>query len=190
MSITGRLIQVTQDVFVSMGAVGLFAIAFVESSFFPIPPDVVLIPLVLSNPELAMFYAALATVGSVLGAVFGYWLGYKGGRPVLERFVSDQNIQRVEDYYDKYGVYAVGIAGFTPVPYKVFTISSGTFQLRLIPFVIVSTLSRGARFFLEALLLLWYGEEIISFLHGTFGVITVIIAILAVTAYIIWKRYL
>jgi len=187
--ITGKLIERTQDIFLSFGALGLFVIAFVESIFFPIPPDVVLLPLAVATPELALFYAAVATAGSVMGAIVGYWFGAKGGRPVLEKVASDRNIDRVEDYYDRYGVMAVGIAGFTPIPYKVFAISSGTFKLDMTGFLVASTLSRGARFFLIGGLIWWKGEQIMAFLDGSFGILTLAVAAAAVGAYIVWKRY-
>ncbi len=189
MSLTGYLVTATEEVVVSMGALGLFVLAFIESSFFPIPPDVALIPLALANPHLALFYAAVTTAGSVMGAVAGYYIGQKGGRPLLEKMVSDRNIDRVEAYYDQYGVMAVGFAGFTPVPYKVFTISSGTFKLDMKGFLVVSVLSRGGRFFLEALLIMWYGERIVALLEGYFSIITVVVAATGVVAYVVWKRY-
>lgn len=179
----------TRELVVSFGAVGLFALAFVESMFFPIPPDVALIPLALTTPELALFYAFVTTLGSVGGAIAGYEVGRKGGRPVLERMVSDRNISRVERYYDEYGVLAVGVAGFTPIPYKVFTLSSGAFRLNRAGFVLVSVVSRGARFFLEAVLIMLYGEAIVSFITGTFGILTLLVAAGLVTAYIVWKQY-
>lgn len=184
------LVTWTREIVVSFGAVGLFALAFVESMFFPIPPDVALIPLALTTPELALFYAFVATLGSVMGAIAGYEVGRKGGRPVLERMVSERNIRRVEDYYDDYGVLAVGVAGFTPIPYKVFTLSSGAFKLNRAGFILVSILSRGGRFFLEAILILLYGEAIVSFIRGAFGIITLLAAAGLVTAYIVWKQYL
>lgn len=190
MSLTGELIQGTQDLFLSFGLLGLFVLAFIESSFFPIPPDVVLIPMALTSPQYALLYAAITTAGSVLGAVAGYYIGYKGGRPVLRKFASEKNVDRVEEYYDEYGVAAVGIAGFSPVPYKVFTISSGAFKLDFKQFMAVSVLSRGARFFIEAGLIMLYGEEIEAFLHGSFGIVTVVLGMVLVAAYFIWKKYL
>lgn len=180
----------TQELFLSFGVLGLFIIAFLESVFFPIPPDVVLLPLAVATPDAALFYALVATLGSVMGAVVGYWFGYKGGRPLLDNMASERNVERVERYYDEYGVLAVGIAGFTPIPYKVFAISSGTFKLDMKGFLLASVLSRGGRFFLEAALIMLYGEQIMSFLHGSFGVLTIAVAVAAVAAYVVWKKYL
>lgn len=189
MGITGHVVDATREFFLSFGAAGLFAVAFLEAVFFPVPPDLILIPLAIATPDLALLYAGIATAGSVVGAVAAYYIGYRGGRPVLDRFVSDRNMDRVQAYYDEYGVLAVGIAGFTPIPYKVFTLSSGAFRLSLPGFVVVSVLSRGIRFFLEAVLILLYGEQILSFLTGLFGVVTVALAVVMVLLYIVWKQY-
>ncbi|MDY6771454.1 MAG: VTT domain-containing protein [Candidatus Nanohaloarchaea archaeon] len=184
------VVEWTRQTFMPLGPLGLFVLAFIESSFFPVPPDVLLIPLVLASPHQALLLAAIATAGSVTGAMFGYELGRRGGRPVLERMVSQRNIDRVEGYYDRYGALAVGFAGFSPVPYKVFAVSSGTFEMDLPTFVTVSTLSRGARFFAEAILFMLYGEEIMSFFETYFGPLTLVAAGLAVAGYVVWKQWL
>ncbi|NOZ81565.1 MAG: DedA family protein [Candidatus Micrarchaeota archaeon] len=155
----------------SYGVIGLFVVAFIESSFFPVPPDVLLITLSLGRPELSFFYAAVSTAGSVAGGLFGYLIGLKGGRPVLERF-RNKKIETVEKYFSRYGAWAVGIAGFTPVPYKIFTIASGVFRFDVKKFLAASLISRGARFFLEAAAVSFWGKEIVSFLDTYFVVIT------------------
>jgi len=104
------------------GSAGLFLLAFIESSFFPVPPDMLLIGLALLAPADAILYGVIATVGSVMGGIFGYWIGFKVGEPVLERFVKKEHIENVHDYFNRYEAWAVGIAGLTPIPYKVFTI--------------------------------------------------------------------
>lgn len=160
------------------GPLALFSIAFAESSFFPIPPDVLLIALALLNPEKAMFYALICSVGSVLGAVFGYILGLKGGRPLLMKLFSFEKVAMVEAYYKKYDVWAVGIAGFTPIPYKVFTISAGVFDLDVKRFVLVSIVSRSARFFIVAGFIALFGPTIKPLLVEYFNLITIIFVIL------------
>jgi membrane protein YqaA with SNARE-associated domain len=140
------------------GGMALFLNAVAESSFFPLPPDVLLIALSILRPPLSFVYAAICSVGSVLGGVLGYFLGLKGGRPLLRRLVSEERIQFVERYYQRYDVWAVGIAGFTPIPYKVFTISAGAFDLDLKRFILISLLSRSARFFLVGLVIFLFGE--------------------------------
>ena len=104
-----------QNALESMGILGLFILAFIESSFFPIPPDVFLIPLTLITPELWWLYALVCTVGSTLGALFGYFIGKKGGRPLLRKIISKQKADKVDYYYEKYGDWALGISGFSPI---------------------------------------------------------------------------
>jgi len=140
------------------GGMALFLNAVAESSFFPLPPDVLLIALSIIRPPLSFVYAAICSLGSVLGGILGYFLGLKGGRPLLQRLISEERIRFVERYYQKYDIWAVGIAGFTPIPYKVFTISAGVFVLDLKRFILVSVISRSARFFLVGLLIYFFGE--------------------------------
>lgn len=170
------------------GTWGLFVIAFVESSFFPIPPDLILIPLALADPQRGLWYAAICTAGSVLGAYFGYWIGRRFGRPVLRRFASESQIDRIDALFATYGGWAVGIAGFTPIPYKVFTISAGLFRQGLWTFTVASILSRGARFFLEAVLIELYGASIVDFISRYFELLTVAVTIVVVAAVWLWRR--
>src|SRR3989344_1927506 len=104
------------------GLLGLFLLAFAESSFFPVPPDVLLIAFSLASPENAFIYAAVATLGSVLGGLFGYFLGKKFGEPLLLRFAKKETVSHVQKLYSEMGSWIVFIAGFSPIPYKVFTI--------------------------------------------------------------------
>jgi membrane protein YqaA with SNARE-associated domain len=140
------------------GGVALFLNAVAESSFFPLPPDVLLIALSIIRPPLSFVYAAICSVGSVLGGILGFFLGLKGGRPLLRRLISEERIRFVERYFQKYDIWAVGIAGFTPIPYKAFTISAGAFDLDLKRFILISLVSRSARFFLVGLLIFIFGE--------------------------------
>src|SRR5690625_3920488 len=107
----------------------LFWVSFIEAIFFPIPPDVMLIPLVLLRPSEGLLFALMATVGSVLGATVGYGIGLKGGRPVLSRFASRQRINQIESLLGRYDTWATAVAAFTPIPYKVFAIAAGVFSL-------------------------------------------------------------
>ncbi len=129
----------------------LFAMAFAESSFFPLPPDILLIALCIQDQTQAPLYALVCTAGSVLGGMFGFGLGRGGGRPLLDRLFRQERILAVERHYQRYDVWAVAIAGFTPIPYKVFTISAGVFRLDFWRFCLASLGSRGARFFLIAM---------------------------------------
>ena len=160
------------------GGVALFAIAFAESSFFPVPPDVLLIPLALAKTSWALLFAAVATVGSLAGGILGYFIGDKGGRPLLKRFFKPEKVALVQGYYRRYDVWAVGIAGFTPIPYKLFSISAGAFGLDLKRFVLASIVGRGGRFFLVGLAILVFGESVKAFLDEYFDFTVIAFAIL------------
>jgi len=169
------------------GAWALFAIAFAESSFFPIPPDLLLMALAAVDPENSIWYAAVCTVGSVLGGMFGYGIGLKGGRPLLLRLFKHEKVQVVEDYYNRYDVWAVGIAGLTPIPYKVFTIAAGVCAINFPRFVAASLASRGLRFFAEGLLFWLFGPQIQAFVKSYFEVITITFAVLLVGGFYLLK---
>jgi len=142
------------------GPLALFVLAFAESSFFPIPPDILLIALGLLNPPTCLWLATITTVGSVLGGMFGYLIGIKGGRPLLEKLVKKEKIILVHNYFEKYEAWAIFIAAFTPIPYKVFTIAAGVFYIDFKGFVIASICGRGGRFFIVATLIMFFGEQI------------------------------
>jgi membrane protein YqaA with SNARE-associated domain len=171
------------------GVAALFALAFAESSFFPIPPDVLLIALGLGHPEHSMLYAAVCTAGSVCGGMFGYGIGRVGGKPLLDRFVSPAKTRRIHDYFERYEAWAIGIAGFTPVPYKVFTISAGAFWVNFPRFVLVSFLSRGARFILVGGLIALYGEAVRHFIERYFNLLTVAFFILLAGGFWLTHRH-
>jgi len=162
----------------------LFLFAFAESSFFPIPPDVMLIPLILNRPEHYIFFASITTAGSVLGGMAGYWIGLRGGRPLMTRFFDGSKIDTVEHYYDKYNAWATGIAGLTPLPYKIFTIGAGTFKVGFKVFVFASILSRGARFFAVALISNMLGVYAMEFLKKYFNLVTVVFVVLLVGGFL------
>lgn len=143
----------------------LFIIAFAESFFFPIPPDTIQIPLSLLNPKFSFVYAMISTVGSVIGGIFGYFVGNKGGKLIVNKIISDEKLYKVKLLYQKYDIWAIFIAGFSPIPYKIFTLSAGLFDLDFKRFVLASVVGRGSRFFLVATLIFIFGETIKSFLH-------------------------
>ncbi|MBW2622898.1 MAG: DedA family protein [Deltaproteobacteria bacterium] len=155
------------------GILALFAIALAESSFFPIPPDGLLIALCLASPETAFLFALVCAIGSVLGGGLGYLIGLKGGRPFLKRWFKPEKVRLVENYYHRWDVWAVGVAGFTPIPYKVFTISAGVFNLNFPRFMVTSIVSRSARFFLVATLFFFFGERIRDLFEQYFALLTV-----------------
>jgi membrane protein YqaA with SNARE-associated domain len=158
----------------SHAVVWLFVFAFAESSFFPIPPDVLLIALCLAPdapPGLAtvLWLASVCTIASALGGAFGYYLGLKAGRPILKRLASPEKVEAAERLLGRYDVWAVGAAGFTPIPYKIFTISSGLLRVGFVRFLVVSLASRGARFFLVAILFYKFGEDVKDCFHRHFA---------------------
>ncbi len=133
----------------------LFLLAFAESSFFPIPPDVLLIAIGMAKPTSALWLALVCTAGSTVGGMLGFLIGKVGGRPLLLKIFKEKKVGVVDRYFEKYGVMAVGVAGFTPIPYKVFTISAGAFRMNFPKFVVISAISRGGRFFLVGLVLMF-----------------------------------
>lgn len=170
------------------GITGLFFISVIEAIFFPIPPDTLLIPLVLNTPASALILALTATTGSLCGAVIGYFIGHKGGRFVTEKLFSPENIKKAEDILAKYDVWAVILAGFTPIPYKVFTILSGILRMNFSHFMFASIIGRGGRFFLLAILVAMYNEEILGFINNYFGILSIVIVLAAAVAYWLYKK--
>ncbi|HEX9811966.1 MAG TPA: YqaA family protein [Burkholderiales bacterium] len=162
----------------------LFALAFAEASFFPIPPDVLLIAIALGLPKRAFRFAAIATVGSVLGGLAGYAIGHglmaSVGQRILDFYHLHAQFDRIRELYLQYDVWAVGVAGFTPIPYKVFTIAAGAFDMDPVRFTLASIISRGARFFLVAGLIYLYGAAIKGFIDRYFNLLTVIFTALLV----------
>ncbi len=155
----------------------LFAVAVSESVFFPIPPDPLLIAVGISQPGSAVWLAGLVTAGSVIGAFVGHALGRRLGRPLLNRFVSDRRLAQAELLFERYGVWAILVAAFTPIPYKVFTILAGVLNLQLRLFLVASLIGRGARFFLIGILIFVFGESIQSFIDDYFMWITIAVGL-------------
>jgi membrane protein YqaA with SNARE-associated domain len=166
------------------GTTALFFIAFAESSFFPIPPDVLLIAMALIRPDAAFVLALVCSVGSLLGGMFGYLIGYLGGRPLLHKVFSESKIQVVKNAFEKYEIWAIAVAGFTPVPYKVFTLSAGTFGIPFKPFAAVSAVSRSARFFLVAGAIYLWGESVKQLLTKYFNWFSLVFMILLIGGFV------
>ena len=162
-----------------------------ESIFFPIPPDVMLAPMTLARPQHWLRYAALCTLASVLGGLVGYALGYfalEAVQPWIARTGHLDTFHRVQALFDQYGFWIVFVAGFTPIPYKVFTIASGAAGMALLPFVLGSLVGRGGRFFLVTGLLAWGGaplERVLRRYVEVLGWFTVLL-LLAVLAWLRW----
>ena len=140
----------------------LGGLSFAESSFFPIPPDVMLMPMVMAKPQRWWQLALLTTIMSVLGGMAGYLIGslaYEWLQPHLLAWGYGARVAQVQDWFDRWGVWAILVAGFSPIPYKIFTISAGMASMPLIPFIFASIIGRGARFFLVSALLAWLGPK-------------------------------
>jgi membrane protein YqaA with SNARE-associated domain len=173
------------------GSWALALIAFCESSFFPVPPDPLLIALGVSAPKRALHFALICSLSSVLGGILGYYIGLYFmeiiGLPILN-FYGYQALDKyhyVQQLYQQYDAWAVGIAGFTPIPYKVFTIAAGAFKINFGVFVLASLVSRSARFYLVAGLLYMFGEPIRAFIDKYFDFLSVLFIILLVLGFLV-----
>lgn len=164
-------------------------IACIESIFFPIPPDVMIIPMVLAAREKAWKIAAVATIASAVGGVIGYGVGYflyeEIGRPIIDFYGYADKYTTFQGWYDAYGAWIVGAGGFTPIPYKVITIASGVVQLDFTTFLVVSIISRGARFFLVAALLWRFGAPIRGFVEARLGLLAAIFFIMLFLGFLV-----
>lgn len=173
------------------GSVALFVLAFAESSFFPIPPDVLLIALAISRPKKAFHYALICSLGSVLGGIAGYGIGLflmdTIGVKIFSAYGLMEKYSYVQAMYIKYDAWAVGIAGFTPIPYKLFTIAAGGFKISFSVFVIASIISRSLRFFIVAGLIYLYGERIKAFLDKYFNLLTILFTVLLIGGFVVIK---
>ncbi|MCC6469029.1 MAG: DedA family protein [Alphaproteobacteria bacterium] len=169
----------------------LAGISFVESSFFPIPPDIMLIPMILAQPRRAFLIAAVCTAASVLGGFLGYAIGYwllEGiGRPVLEFYGQTKNLEAFQAMFREYGWWIIVIKGATPIPYKLITIASGAAHFPLVSFAVASVISRGLRFFLVAALLWKFGPPIRTFVEQRLTLVTTVFVVLLVGGFVAAK---
>ncbi len=181
------------------GGAALFLFAFAESTFFPIPPDVLLIALCLGVTAKSFRYAAVCLGGSVSGAVLGYAIGYflwqtpSGEYTALADFFfthvfSVEGFERVAALYDKYNFWIIFTAGFTPLPYKLFTITGGLFHIDLPMFIIASVVSRSMRFFLIAFLIWKFGEPIKKFIDKYFNLLAIAFTVLLIGSFILVSK--
>lgn len=178
------------------GPAALFVLAFAESSFFPIPPDPLLIALCLGAPARSLRFAAICTVGSVLGGAVGYGIGAGAWHLVDQWFfayvpgVTPEAFETVRGLYDRYDFWAVFIAGLTPIPYKVFTLSGGVFEINFATFMLASVLSRGLRFFAVAGLIYKFGPPIARFIDKYFDLLAVAFVVLLAGGFVVIKYVL
>ena len=166
----------------------LAALSFAESSFFPIPPDVMLAPMALARPLRAWWLATLTTLASVVGGAVGFaigWLAFESIEPVIVGWGYWDTYVRATAWFERWGVLAIFVAGFSPIPYKIFTISAGALQMFFPVFLVASFVGRGARFFLVAGLLRWGGEAMEQRLRANVDAIgwsCVVLAVIVVVA--------
>ncbi|MFM2480209.1 YqaA family protein [Celerinatantimonas sp. YJH-8] len=168
----------------------LAIMSFIESIFWPIPVDVMLAPMALTRPKKAWFFALLATVFSVAGAVIGYYLGryfYDVLQPIIQAVGYEHRMQTVETWFADWGIWVIFIAGFSPIPYKVFTISAGLLQMLFWPFILASIVGRGMRFFLVAALMRWGGKRMEEKLRDYIDILGWIIVAAAVIAFLLLR---
>jgi len=169
----------------------LAAIAFAEASFFPIPPDVLLIPMALARPERAWRFALICTVASVCGGALGYFIGYAVfdllARPVLALYGYGEKFAAFQAMYANWGVWIILIKGLTPIPYKIVTIAAGAAAFPFGVFVAASVATRGARFFLLAVLLRRFGTPVRVFIEKRLGLVTGLVAAGIIGGFLILK---
>jgi membrane protein YqaA with SNARE-associated domain len=187
-----RLYDKTMDLAQHPHATGWLAVvSFVESSVFPIPPDVVLIPMVLADRRRAWKIATVCLIASVLGGILGYAIGYflyeAVGKPLVEFYGYVEQFARFQESYNEYGAWIVAFFGLTPFPYKVITIASGVTALNPLTFIVASVISRGARFFIVAALLWRFGPPIRDFIEKYLGILTVIFFVLLFGSFVAIK---
>ena len=169
----------------------LAVISFAESSFFPIPPDALLVPMALARPDRAWRLATICTVSSVLGGILGYYIGYALfdvlATPLLRAYGYEAAFARFKDTYAEWGLWVILIKGLTPIPYKIVTIASGAASFNFPLFVGASIVTRGARFFLVAALLHFYGEQVRDFIDRRLTLVTTMVAVGIVFGFVVLK---
>ena len=176
------------------GTWALFILAFCESSFFPVPPDILLIALSVALPKKSFRYALVCSVGSILGGCFGYLIGchfmVTVGDAIIRFYGLVDNYEYIRQLYVLHDAWAVGIAGFTPIPYKVFTITAGAFRINFVVFLVASTISRSTRFFLVGGLIYIFGPKIQSFIERHFNTLAVLFVLLLILGFVVIKYFI
>ncbi|MZG31169.1 MAG: DedA family protein [Nitrospinae bacterium] len=169
----------------------LFFISFIESSFFPVPPDVLLIAMTVALPALWVRFAFICSLASVLGGMFGYFIGYKFmdlfGNRIVEFYHLQAKFEQIGALYDEHQAWAVAAAGFTPLPYKIFTLAAGTFKINFPTFVLASAISRSARFFLVGFIIYKFGPPIKELIEKYFNIFSIVFFILLVLGFYLLK---
>lgn len=169
----------------------LFILAFAESSFFLVPPDILLIALCISKSRKSFFYAFISTIGSSIGGLFGYLIGYEFfeviGQKIIAFYGLSAEYKQFQYLFLKYQYWAIGVAGFSPIPYKLATIASGLFKMQVLPFFIISFLTRGLRFFLVGSLIYKFGPPVKTYIEKYFDLLALIFILLLILGFIVVK---
>ncbi|XQW84104.1 YqaA family protein [Thalassotalea piscium] len=169
----------------------LAILTFSESVFFPIPPDVLLAPMVLADRKKAWYYATLTTVSSVIGGIVGYYLGFWMFEPWIQPLITEFGYQERFDtaitWFEQWGVWVVFLAGFSPIPYKLFTVSAGFMQMLFWPFLLASAIGRGLRFFIVAGVIYYGGDTMEKKLRQWIDIIGWLVVVLIIIAYFILR---
>ena len=173
------------------GVWALFLLALAESSFFPIPPDVLLIALAVTHPKAGLKFAAICTLGSLLGGALGYLIGWQFmaviGEGIVNFYGLADKVAHIEELYHQYDAWAIAIAGFTPIPYKVFTITAGMFKVDFGVFLLASALGRAGRFFLVGGLIYLFGKPIQAFIERYLNLLVIGFTVLLIGGFILIK---
>ena len=184
------------------GVIALFILSFAEASFFPIPPDILLIALALGSRIHALKFALICSIASILGALAGYGIGhflwwYKGSYSAIANLffnhipgLNEILFQKMQSHYEEYGFFIIFTAGFTPIPFKIITISSGAFDIPIHLFIAASTISRSSRFFLISLLINKFGKKIKNFIDCYFNYVSIIFIIILFSSYYLIKYFI
>jgi membrane protein YqaA with SNARE-associated domain len=171
----------------------LFGVAFAEASFFPVPPDALLIPMALARPNRAWRFAAICTIGSVIGGALGYLIGYavfdQFARPILELYGYGPRFAAFQELYARWGLWVIVIKGLTPIPYKIVTIASGAARFNFGMFMAASLVTRGARFFLVATLLHFFGTSVRDFIERRLTLVTSLLALGVVGGFVVLRLF-
>lgn len=156
------------EILLEWGLIGLVIAAFTESFISPILPDVILLPLALANPSMAIYYGTVATVVSVLGGIVGYWIGAKWGMTVVHKVMSDKYADKIAAFAHSENIgWTVWLAAMSPIPYKLVSISAGAFRVKWSVFIVASIFGRAKRFFLEAVLIFYFGEAAVHLIQNS-----------------------
>ncbi len=167
--------------------------SFLESIFIPIPPDVFLLPMVLAKPKKWFYLASICTIFSILGGIVGYLIGAFIwdfiGQPIVDLYDAQSKVSSLKELFDKYGIGIILLAGFTPLPYKIFTIGSGLFGFNFFTFIICSFISRGLRFTAEAYIIMKIGPKSIAWIEKNFSFFTIVLSFLIILFFIILTKF-